>query len=253
MSTRRERIARARQLVALHPAVADPLNFHAGVLEAQEELLDQWPSLNPGRDLAAALPGLIERVRGFARPALADELGKMSHDDADWPNLLDDYWRTGGRSANDVGELVLFVMDTLIAPFAERNAQQRGPMNPREERPHDCPWCGSPPTVAMLREEGHGARRSLLCGWCHQEWPAPRIRCLACDESRFEALPVFSAEEFSAVRVDLCETCHVYIKTIDLSRDGSALPLVDDLATLPLDLWARDQGYRRLRANALRI
>lgn len=253
MSTRREQIARARQLVALHPAVADPLNFYANVLEVQQALLDQWPSLGPGAALFAAMPSLIRGVSAIARPALASELEKLSHDEHAWPDVLDEYWRSGGRVTNDLDELALFVMDTLIAPFAQRQAQQRGGMEPQEDRPHDCPWCGSPPTVAVLREEGHGARRLLVCGWCDQEWPARRIRCLACDESRFDALPVFSAEALAAVRVDLCETCGVYIKTMDMTRDGSALPLVDDLATLPLDLWARDHGYRRLRANALRI
>jgi len=32
-----------------------------------------------------------------------------------------------------------------------------------------------------------------------------------------------------------------------------AVPTVDDLASLPLDLWARDRGYQRLYPNLLRI
>jgi Protein involved in formate dehydrogenase formation len=250
--SRREQIARARGLADLRAAVADPLNFYADVLGIQQRLAEQWPSLDPGASLSVAMPGLLAELIAIARPALAGELKKLPPRDG-WSALVDEYWRSGGRATNDLDELALFVMDTLITPFAQRQAQQRGGMEPQEDRPYDCPWCGSPPIVAVLREEGHGARRSLLCGWCDQEWPAQRIRCLACDESRFDALPVISAEALSAVRVDLCETCGVYIKTIDLTRDGSALPLVDDLATLPLDLWARDHDYRRLRANALRI
>jgi formate dehydrogenase maturation protein FdhE len=249
---RRQRIARARSLADRHPAVGDPLTFYAGVLEVQQQVADQWPSLRPGPSLSTALPGLIAGLTGIARPALVSELAQLPLDDR-WPALLDGYWQSGGRVTNDVSELSLFVMDTLIAPFAERSAQADAGAHVDDDRPYECPWCSAPPNLAVLREEGHGARRSLLCGWCLREWATPRLVCIACGESRFDALPVFSAEEFEAVRVDVCETCHVYLKTIDLTRDGGAVPLVDDLATLPLDLWARERGYRRLRPNALRI
>jgi formate dehydrogenase maturation protein FdhE len=45
----------------------------------------------------------------------------------------------------------------------------------------------------------------------------------------------------------------VYVKTIDLTLDGQAVPVVDDVASVPLDLWARDAGYVRLRPNLLRL
>jgi formate dehydrogenase maturation protein FdhE len=41
------------------------------------------------------------------------------------------------------------------------------------------------------------------------------------------------------VRVDVCDTCHSYLKSIDLTKTGLAVPVVDELATMPLDLWAR--------------
>jgi formate dehydrogenase maturation protein FdhE len=45
-------------------------------------------------------------------------------------------------------------------------------------------------------------------------------------------------------RVDTCAACHGYIKTVDLRAPGTkeVVPLVDDVATLPLDLWAQDRG-----------
>jgi FdhE protein len=55
------------------------------------------------------------------------------------------------------------------------------------------------------------------------------------------------------VRIEACDTCRTYLKTVDLSKDGLAVPLVDDLASLPLDLWARAEGYARLKANLLRL
>ena len=81
----------------------------------------------------------------------------------------------------------------------------------------------------MLREAGHGAKRSLLCGLCLTEWPSMRLVCAGCSESQFEKLPVFRADEYDAVRVDACESCRTYIKTIDLTGMGAAVPVVDDL------------------------
>ena len=52
--------------------------------------------------------------------------------------------------------------------------------------------------------------------------------------------------EHPGVRVEACETCHRYLKSIDLSQDARPLPEVDDLASLPLDLWAIEQGFTRI-------
>ena len=49
--------------------------------------------------------------------------------------------------------------------------------------------------------------------------------------------------------MDGCNSCGVYLKTIDASKDGAVVAEVDDLATLTLDLWAREHGYRRLRTT----
>ena len=53
--------------------------------------------------------------------------------------------------------------------------------------------------------------------------------------------------------VDACDRCHRYIKTIDLSKDGLAVPCVDDIASLSLDLWARERGYTRIKNHVLGI
>jgi len=33
--------------------------------------------------------------------------------------------------------------------------------------------------------------------------------------------------------------------------DGHAIPIVDEVATVPLDLWAVDRGYQKLKLNVL--
>jgi formate dehydrogenase maturation protein FdhE len=33
--------------------------------------------------------------------------------------------------------------------------------------------------------------------------------------------------------------------------DGLAVPLVDEVASVPLDLWAAEHGYKKLEANLM--
>jgi len=47
------------------------------------------------------------------------------------------------------------------------------------------------------------------------------------------------------------DACHTYVKSIDLTKSGLADPLVDELASIPLDLWAQEHGYAKLRPNLL--
>ena len=42
-----------------------------------------------------------------------------------------------------------------------------------------------------------------------------------------------------------------YLKTVDLTRQGNAVPLVDEVAGAPLDLWAREHGYHKIELNLI--
>jgi len=112
-----------------------------------------------------------------------------------------------------------------------------------------CPFCNRKPAFAVLRQQGDGARRNLLCGFCLCEWEFRRVVCPACGEENQAKLPVYTAEQFPHMRVECCDTCNVYIKSTDLTKSGLADPLVDELASVPLDLWAQEHDYAKLRPN----
>jgi FdhE protein len=114
-----------------------------------------------------------------------------------------------------------------------------------------CPQCDSPPLIAILRPAAEGAARSLLCSACLTEWPVNRLICPSCGEHDHNKLPVYAADQFPHVRIDACDTCRGYLKTIDLTRNGLAIPEVDDIASIAFDLWAQEQGYFRLHPNLL--
>jgi FdhE protein len=157
-------------------------------------------------------------------------------DAAEWRRLLNTSLTPNPESRLPNPDSVAFVLEAVAQPFAEAGA---------------C--CHEPPVLGVLREEGHGARRTLLCGRCLTEREYLRVVCPACGEQQFDALPVYTADQFAHVRIDACDSCRRYLKTIDLSKDGLAEPIVDDLASVAMDLWAREQGYVRTRPNLLRL
>ena len=101
----------------------------------------------------------------------------------------------------------------------------------------------------MLRPEGDGARRFLVCSLCATEWLFRRVLCPNCAEENKDKLPIYLAQEFDYVRIDACDTCHTYIKSIDLTKNGNAVPMVDELATVSLNLWAQENNYQKLQPN----
>lgn len=107
-----------------------------------------------------------------------------------------------------------------------------------------CPVCGQPPLIAELA--GQEGVRMLTCSFCHARYRAPRLMCAFCGERDQAKLPFFTVAEEPGYRVDLCTTCKRYIKTIDFRNlDRVAVPLLDDLESLALDLVAAREGYDR--------
>ncbi|HKQ53166.1 MAG TPA: formate dehydrogenase accessory protein FdhE, partial [Pyrinomonadaceae bacterium] len=80
-------------------------------------------------------------------------------------------------------------------------------------------------------------------------WLFRRVLCANCGEEGPAKLGYFHSPEFDHVRVEACDTCKHYIKGVDLTRLGLAVPLVDEVAAAPLDLWAREHGYTKIELN----
>ena len=112
-----------------------------------------------------------------------------------------------------------------------------------------CPRCGHPPQAGCLRPQGDGTALSLVCSLCFQEWPAARDRCSACgSEVRFH-----EAAELPHLRVRTCESCRLYLHIVRLDVDPEAIPEVDEIAGLSLDVWARELGFEKIFPNLVGI
>jgi FdhE protein len=246
------RVARAGELAQKHPAVAELLKFYQHLARFQKGVYDRLGPSNQ-HPLPVVLPffsELVSLVKREGSPSLAQAAQALSQDmDEDRLALLESIWQHQVETSDLAGEYAFFGQ-ALLQPYAEFLAERAdAAAAPAEGSPSLCPFCGSRPQVAVLRPEGDGARRSLLCSLCATEWNFRRLLCPNCGEEDKEKLPVFTAKEFDHVRVDACETCRTYIKSIDLSKDGHAVPMVDELATVSLNLWAQEKNYQKLRPN----
>ena len=94
--------------------------------------------------------------------------------------------------------------------------------------------------------EWDAAWRSLGCALCGWEWNFNRIQCPSCFEEDPHKLPMFHTEVDPLVRIEACETCRRYVKSIDLTKDMRPIPAVDDLVSIAMDLWAMEEGWTRI-------
>jgi FdhE protein len=78
------------------------------------------------------------------------------------------------------------------------------------------------------------------------------MTCAGCGEQSGPKLPIYrETDRFPHLRVDACDTCGGYPLTVDLRRAPGAVPIVDELAAMPLDLYAREQGKHKLVPNLM--
>jgi FdhE protein len=264
------RIRRAEHLASKHSFAAEVLRFYSRVAEFQKnfyaelkkDIASQLTSRPPG-SLRAPMPSgdanlLLSRLKSFLSliaqtgpPTLAAAARDISQQDAvSHRILLGAYWDLGGMDDQLIGAFAQFVPRAFAQPLAELLAAHTTAA-PAVSTVHSCPLCGGQPLLGVLRPEGDGAKRRMMCSFCMQEWDFRRIYCAACGEADEKKLPVYVAEQFPHIRVEACETCKVYVRTIDLTTNGNAVPVVDDLAAIPLTLWSQERGYTRLQPNLL--
>lgn len=262
------RLRRLQNLSGSPFPVVEILNFYREILFFQKGLVAQIERATRSHgvgviadgqrgelDLAMVLPhfrGLLGIVESKAPMRLAQAARQLAELPSDaWVALLTAYWEVGGKSDQLVGAFAEFFPRVLLQPYAETAASATVVNSGFGATPKLCPICGARPLVGVMRQEGDGGKRFLLCSFCSSEWEFRRILCPVCGEEDERKLPVFAAEELPHLRVECCETCRFCTRTIDLTKDGNAVPIVDDLAAVPMTLWAEEHGYSRLQPNLL--
>ena len=267
----RARIERAGLLASRHTFAREVLLFYEVLAAFQKDLLErlpkEWgrqPVVPPGGLIRAQLnlPILLKPFEAFLALVESRAPGPLAagarlvkrEGETAWSTTLEEFWMTGLQESpprNETGDpLKEFLARAFLQPCAEFVASAMLPPAP-PVTVYRCPRCNSLPLLGILRQEGDGGKRFLHCSFCSQEWEFRRILCAHCGEDKEQKLAVYVAEQFPHIRVEACETCRYFLPTIDLTKDGNAIPIVDDLAAIPLSLWAQQNGYTRIQGNLL--
>jgi formate dehydrogenase accessory protein FdhE len=260
-------IRRAEKLIAEKSSASELLSFYKRIASFQKSLItqissvglpqpeaQQFGSVRDGLDLTLLLPhfrnflSLVEQNAPNALAGAAREIAALPADS--WIAILTAYWENGGLFDQQIGAFAQFFPRAFLQPYAAYVAGWTA-VPPVLATPRICPLCGGRPLFGVLRLEGDGGKRCMVCSFCGYAWEFRRILCPTCGEEEEKKLPVYVAEQFPHIRVEACETCKFFVRTIDLTKDGHAVPVVDDLAAIPLTLWANEHGYSRLQPNLL--
>ena len=140
--------------------------------------------------------------------------------------------------------ILLFLIHASIQPSLSANAEQlKDQVDLKNWLKGYCPVCGSAPQISELKDEG---RRFFVCSFCMFQWPSERLKCPYCENADHAKLQYLYEEGQEAYRVDVCDNCKQYIKTVDSRKLDYEpdLPL-EDIMTIHLDILASENGYKR--------
>jgi transcription elongation factor Elf1 len=104
-----------------------------------------------------------------------------------------------------------------------------------------CPLCGGEPDLAVITA---AADRLLICGRCAARWRFEQLTCPFCLNSDRSKITSFASRD-GQYRLFACGVCERYLKAYDARRaTRPVMPVVDSVATLPLDAAAIQKGFR---------
>lgn len=250
---------RAGELRARHPHAEEILTLYLA-------LLDVWEA-TAGHEPEDVLPEVVRATVEYGPPPLAEALGRGS---LDAPGLLD-AWLAG----EDLAPIERYLARAALRGAAYPQA--------REQHPRRCPACGGRPQLSYRTDSDDplvSGQRMLQCARCAGTWAYSATLCPGCGEGRrvvyaegrpgarvgrdgWERVrmrgrpaepppePRASPAVFPHVRAEACESCRRYLIDIDLGRDPRAVPEVDELAALPLDLHVAEQGLTKITPNLM--
>lgn len=218
------------------------MTFYAQLLRSQKEVYEYWRSR---QELNLDLPRLcdsfrplLETVERHGPQPLASEAKHLLESPS---QVLADLLQEYRDSPTDVQ----FFGKACLQPYLKWVIESGGPV--QRGLSGGCPSCSGRPQVSFL--SGEGGTRNLICGSCLNSWEFRRSVCVNCGEERPTQLAYYHSPEFDHINIEACESCKHYLKRIDLTRNGNAAPLVDEIYAAPLDLWAREHGYTKIEMN----
>ena len=272
---------RAEELTARWPFSAGVLTFYAALTEVQERAylaaLEDAPRPEAVAAYAAerVMPRIVELSAASGPPALVTTVLER-FDELDFAGAIDAWLRS-----DELAPIERYLARAAAGPVLEALGETAGEacQGPRDGA--HCPVCGGVPQVAYFASSPDDlvtAHRYLVCSRCSGSWAYARLTCGICGENDTSKLvvcgevgtsqaeisgtvvkpgamraPIPPDARFPHLRIDGCRTCSHYLLTVDVERDPRAVPLVDEIGAIPLDLYARELALTKLVPNLMGI
>lgn len=242
---------RAAELQERYPFAAEVLTLYRALLDVQEEAAEAAVAESPAEPVAWAAAEIAPRVVAAsveAGPPLLAEATAARLQGGGIEEVLTAWLRGGDLEPAD-----RYLGRATMAPLLEGLPGVRALC---AAETGGCPACGGPPQLSWLSASGESlvaGRRSLQCARCHGSWTVPRAACAGCGELVAVHAEASGQEPpvFPHLRIETCEDCRQYVIGVDLGKDPRAVPEVDELAAIPLALYAAEQGLTKLASNLM--
>ena len=270
----------AEALRRLRPAYRDLLDFYEKVFVAQEHALQSvhiepvsipaqvlsikrkegFPLVSPSefhvdetvsKDLLMSLCHIARQSNDTLKDAANKFLIALDAQQIDPARLMNAFMNeTSGdvTQAAEVLEIDQHVLEFFlyhsIKPSLIANTRHLSMLLPAAETHANghCPICGHMPGLAMLEGQGE---RFVFCSFCWHKRRVQRLACTCCGNDAHESLGYFYSEAEPEYRVDTCDQCRAYVKTIDARKlDRPLYPPLEKVCTLHLDIKAEEKGFK---------
>ncbi|HEY2704007.1 MAG TPA: formate dehydrogenase accessory protein FdhE [Candidatus Dormibacteraeota bacterium] len=246
-----DRRRRGAELTRRYPFAAEVLRLHDALLDVQEPAFAATPALDgleavAAHAAAAVLPAVVEATMAAGPELLAERA---------WGRLEQGGLETvvhGWLMGREQSQLDRYLARAAATPVLEALGESLSPGAEVDAR--HCRRCGGPPQLAVIEpgEALSGSRRRLVCARCLAGWTYPRMVCAGCGETDSRRLPIYEEGDWIPhARIEGCESCRRYLISVDLRKDGAAVPPVDELAAMPLALHAESLGLRKIVPNLM--
>lgn len=260
---------RAGTLRERHGFVAEVLTLYLALLDVWEEAWvaarTERPTELAGWTALRVLPQIVRATAESGPTPLVESLPPTSVGDPKAGEQLMAAWLAGEE---------LVPVERYLA-----RASLRGPLeavdataacardsSPRGDR--RCPRCGGLPQLSFRTDTGDNlvnGRRRLLCARCGETWNFSSSACAFCGETAGKQRTIYTEHRegpqvgrgdsgnatFPHIRIEACASCERYLIDVDQGREPRAVPEVDELAALPVDLYAVEHGLSKITPNVM--
>ena len=224
------------------PGANAPLISGVRVRPEDGLLADWWARLRRSAAASASPLAALQTMTGEPAAALRVFDAALNHDEAALAGIA----REAGLDAHALHALAAL----LPMPFLHACRRRWADAVSRNGREGNCPTCGAWP--ALVEMCGVDRKRILRCGRCGSGWEALVLSCPYCDTTDHDRLATLVPGERGAEgTIEVCNHCRGYIKAFArLTPAPAERVMLDDLASVALDLAAAERGYARPKRAA---